>query len=228
MADGFKIPGSDTEVPYWMIGAAALVGVVAYIASKKPVNTATAPEGITASGMSEAFNSLRQELMNYIASNVGTQTGQLTPSPWVPGTPLGAPPVPGSWAGIQYPYPTLFPPEQFPHPPYPVQPGQTVDARLSRSAQAGHPAGWVKHPAPVSSGGPGAAPGPERLNTAPALRLPASIYGFPDVAFITSPANPGFFQTPPVFRKTNLQPASGSFVNGQPPEMLIPFQSSEV
>lgn len=229
MAEGFKIPGSETVVPYWMIGAAALAGVAAYVLNKnKPVNTATPAEGLTAGSMSQMFNTLRQEVLNYIASNVGSQTGQLTPTPWTPGTPLGAAPIPGSWAGIQYPYPTLFPPGQFPHPAYPIPATAKPDARLSRGAQSGHPAGWQKHPAPVSSGGPGSGAGPSPLHTAPALPRASTIFGFPDVAYISSPANKGFFFTPPLVRGTGMQPASGSFVSGQPPENLYPFHSSEV
>lgn len=168
-----------------LIGAAAVAAAAAYVMKKKqPVNTATPPAvGVTPTNLSNMFNVLRQDVLNYIASNVGTQTGELSAAAWPPAAPLGT-------------APTSYP------------------------------------PAPASStpgaGGPGAGSGAQVYHTAPAVPRASKVFGFPDVAYLASPANPGFTFTPPLVTATGLQPASGSFVSGKPPENLYPFHSSEV
>lgn len=235
MADGgFTIPGTQTKVPIWMIGAAALAGLGAWILSKNQPSGSTAQPstaGIDAATMAQNFDVLRQELLDYIGSNYGLQNGIVgtqTPPIYPPTSsaplgqqnnanppPTGYPPAPTG--------PDLQPPVQGPAPitePGPNPPSGPNSGPIIEPVPGGPPSS-------PGSGGSGSGGGARVLHFIPGVKQAAPIFGFPDLAFLTSPINPGDYFTAPLVRSTRMQPASGSFIGGKPGPARLPFHRTE-
>lgn len=237
MAEGeLTIPGTQTKIPVWMLGAAALAGLGAWILSRnqpQQSNAQPSTAGLDAAAMAQNFDTLRQELLDYIATNYGTQPGQIggavTAPTWP--NPLGSQPYPPQNAPNPNPPPVGYPPnpptDTNPVPPVNPAPPPTPGSPPIPPAQ-GTPSPIQYPPWQPPTGGPGSGGGARVLHFMPGVKTPPSIYGFPDIAYLTSPANSGDFFTPPIVRATRLQPATGSFIGGVPGLARLPFHISEV